>query len=158
MFSIAEHFRVRVKAVHIPGRLNVWADALSRNDFPRFLQVVPEAEVQPVPIPHQLLELLVGGATGLDVTALDGTVRCLYEAGLAKSTQQSYSSGKKRYLECCQKLGSPPMLCYFVAFLQKQGLSHQTAKAYLSAVRHLTDLPRYGGSEYGVHAKAGDSS
>ena len=35
------------------------ADALSHGDLPRFLQVVPEAASQSVPIPQQLVDLLV---------------------------------------------------------------------------------------------------
>ena len=59
LFFMAAHFQVHVRASHIPGVKNVAADALSRNDLPRFLQVVPEAVQQPTPIPQSLVDLLV---------------------------------------------------------------------------------------------------
>ena len=52
-------------------------------------------------------------------------------------------AGKKRYLDFCSRLKISPlpvsetMLCHFIAFLRLEGLRHQTAKSYLSAVRHL---------------------
>ena len=52
-------------------------------------------------------------------------------------------AGKKRYLDFCSRLKISPlpvsetMLCRFIAFLRLEGLRHQTAKSYLSAVRHL---------------------
>ena len=67
----------------------------------------------------------------------------MYQAGLSPSTQKVYSAGKKRYLNFCERLGSPPLpvtetrLCQFVAFLRLERLRHQTAKSYLSAVWHL---------------------
>ena len=45
--------------MHIPGVSNVAADALSRNDFPQFLQVVPDAAAHPTLVPQQLVDLLV---------------------------------------------------------------------------------------------------
>ena len=45
--------------MHIPGVSNVAPDALSRNDFPQFLQVVPDAAAHPTLVPQQLVDLLV---------------------------------------------------------------------------------------------------
>lgn len=59
LFFIAAHFDVHIKAVHVPGVKNVAADALSRNDLPRFLQVVPKAAHLPTPIPQGLVDMLV---------------------------------------------------------------------------------------------------
>ena len=59
LFFLAAHHHVRIHAVHIPGVSNVATDALSRNDFPRFLQVVPEAAAHPSRVPKQLVDLLV---------------------------------------------------------------------------------------------------
>ena len=67
----------------------------------------------------------------------------MYQAGLAPSTQRAYKAGKKRYLQFCGRVAisllpvSETMLCRFLAFLRLEGLCHQTAKSYLSAVRHL---------------------
>ena len=59
LFFISEHFRFVVEAVHLPGKLNEVADALSRNYMLQFSQVMPEADPQPTPIPDQALWLLV---------------------------------------------------------------------------------------------------
>lgn len=59
LFFISEHHHFLVEAVHLPGKLNVAADALSRNNTAQFLQVVPEAQKQPTPVPEQALKLLV---------------------------------------------------------------------------------------------------
>jgi len=59
LFFTSEHFKFSVEAVHLPGSLNTVADALSRNYMSQFLQVMPEADPQPVPIPGQALWLLI---------------------------------------------------------------------------------------------------
>ena len=67
----------------------------------------------------------------------------MYQAGLASSTQRAYKAGKKIYIEFCGRVAISPlpvsqtMLCRFIAFLRLEGLRHQTAKSYLSAVHHL---------------------
>ena len=59
LFFISEHHHFLVEAVHLPGKRNIAADALSRNNASQFLQVVPEAQKQPTPVPEQALRLLV---------------------------------------------------------------------------------------------------
>ena len=59
LFFMVARLHVRIKAVHIPGTTNVAADALSRNDIPRFLQAVPEATGIPTPVPQRLVDLMV---------------------------------------------------------------------------------------------------
>ena len=49
---------VLFKAIHVPGRHNKIADALSRQQFHRFRALAPEAEPAPTPIPQQLVQLL----------------------------------------------------------------------------------------------------
>ena len=63
---------------------------------------------------------------------------------LATLTKKVYSSGQKRFLEFCSLYEindvlpvSQELLCYFVAYLGKQGLRHSTIKSYLAAVRSL---------------------
>ena len=50
---------MNVHAEHVPGVENVAADALSRDNVVTFLQVVPEAERYPTPIPEALVDLTV---------------------------------------------------------------------------------------------------
>ena len=59
LFFIAAHFDFDIFACHIPGSLNVAADALSHNCLPLFLGKVSEAELLPTTIPPQLFEVLV---------------------------------------------------------------------------------------------------
>ena len=59
VFFVGAKFGVNVWAEHVPGAENTAADALSRDNIPIFMQVVPEAESQPTPIPEPLVELTV---------------------------------------------------------------------------------------------------
>ena len=59
LFFVAAKFEVQVRAQHIPGIMNVAADALSRNNLPHFLQVVHQADPDPSPMPAALVDLLV---------------------------------------------------------------------------------------------------
>ena len=104
--------------------------------------------------PRAVANLGGGGTAGLDVPELEGVVHQLFQVGLAPSTHRRYQAGKKRYLNFCGRMEATPLptserllphyqpaserlLCFFVAFLKQEGLRHQMAKAYLSAVRHL---------------------
>ena len=66
-----------------------------------------------------------------------------FAKGLASSTQRTYKSAQKRYLQFCKNGAFTPLrssqsiLCRFVSHLANQGLKHRTIKAYLSAVRFL---------------------
>ena len=59
LFFIAEHFHMQVEAVHLPGKENGLANALSRDNIPRFLQACPGAAKSPTHLPRQALALLV---------------------------------------------------------------------------------------------------
>ena len=59
LFFMAAHFDTCIKAVHVPGVINVAADALSRDNHTQFLQVVPGARQHPTQIPQGLVDLLV---------------------------------------------------------------------------------------------------
>ena len=79
----------------------------------------------------------------MDIQQLDPLVSFYFHASLAPSTTRSYDSAKRRYLQFCstKNITSLPVteqnLCSYVAHVAKSGLSHQTIKCYLSAIRHL---------------------
>ena len=58
-FLAARH-SCRISAEHIKGVLNEAADALSRDSLSTFQALQPAASRTPTPIPHQLLDLLIG--------------------------------------------------------------------------------------------------
>ena len=58
LFFIEAHFGFSISAVHIPGRHNQLADALSRNNTFLFLSKVPEASRSPTPVPPELMDLV----------------------------------------------------------------------------------------------------
>ena len=66
-----------------------------------------------------------------------------FRNGLAASTQKTYNSAKKRYLNFCREKVLSPLpasenqLCQFVSSLAIQSLCHNTIKSYLAAIRHL---------------------
>ena len=53
------HFDIKLKAVHVAGAINTAADAISRNLMQVFFREVPNAQLQPEPVPPVLWELLV---------------------------------------------------------------------------------------------------
>ena len=55
----AARFEIVLVAEHLPGRLNVAADAISRGNLPLFFQQVPTAAQCPTTIPQELLDILV---------------------------------------------------------------------------------------------------
>ena len=61
---------------------------------------------------------------------------------LAPSTLRFYHTGQCHYIAFCQDANFQPLplsehtLCIFVAHLASEGLTHQTIKSYLSALRH----------------------
>ena len=57
LFFYASYFNFHYSATHIPGSLNIAADAISRNNISLLSSVLPQ--VNRVVIPQALLELLV---------------------------------------------------------------------------------------------------
>ena len=55
LFFFSAHFNIFLVAQHLPGRENVAADALSRDNLPLFYQQVPSATPHPTPIPEELV-------------------------------------------------------------------------------------------------------
>ena len=127
--------------MHIPGVDTVVADTQSRDNLTLVSSLLPQASLEHIPSP--IVEQLIttrpdwGSPTWIDlfIGSLTG--------GITDSTLISYTSGKKRYLEFCSHCHCRPLLVsemrllHFVAHLASAGLSYQTVRLYLSAVRHL---------------------
>ena len=58
--NIIARFQLTLSAIHIPGKENNIADALSRNNLAFFRSVFPQAERHQTEIPTALVELLLG--------------------------------------------------------------------------------------------------
>ena len=56
---LSAKFQCQISASHIPGTHNNAADALSRNQLPLFLSIIPQADEHPTHIPQELLQLLL---------------------------------------------------------------------------------------------------
>ena len=116
LFFITEHLRVQLVAFHCLWHQNVWADALSRNNYQRFIQASSSVDSALTSMPDELLSQ----PTQLDIASLDQIVHSLYQLGLAQSTQRTYAAGKNCYLDFCNNYGLTPLpvtekqLCYFV--------------------------------------------
>lgn len=72
------------------------------------------------------------------------SVQCYFRQGLAPTTQKTYGAALKRFHAFCVKYNvltpfpvSEQLLCCFAAHLADEGLSPQTGKSYLSAVRSM---------------------
>ena len=137
LFFITEHHHLSLEVVHLPGKNNVAADVLSRNNYPLFFQVSPGARPDPSPIPSQTLRPLVQDWTlinwkGLFVACTGGA----YHLPLRGHTSQGRNA-------IWTPAGTSPLPveehthCQLVAFLRTENFQHQAAKSYLSAVRHL---------------------
>ena len=123
-------YDIKLTAQHIPGVNNAAADHLSCNNLPQFFSISPQAKRVPTPIPQELMDLVT--AVAPDWTSMT-----------FKKTGQYYQYGQKRYLKFCTEAHcdalptSENILLLFASHLPKEGLSHQTIKSYLSAVRSL---------------------
>jgi hypothetical protein len=72
----------------------------------------------------------------MDITKLEGVSQYLGKV-LVPTTLCSYSSGQRRYLAFCRQTNLQPLQCKFAAHLATEGLTHQSIKLYLSAIRHF---------------------
>ena len=59
LFFFVAYYQIYLDPVHLPGSCNEAADSLSRNNIPRFLQLVPTVQPLPTPLPAGLFEALV---------------------------------------------------------------------------------------------------
>lgn len=74
---------------------------------------------------------------------MDQSVDWYFQQGLAPSTQKTYASAQKRYINFCTLHSLPllpalePQVCQFISYLADEKVGHSSIKAYLSALRHL---------------------
>ena len=127
------HFQVQIGVGHVQGGDNVAADALSCNDIPRFLQVVPDA-VKHTAITLELVDLLVREQLDLDLILLGPTVQRLLQVGVALLTHRAYTAGKRKYPTFCKETGTPPIPVTKQDMMHFKGLGYTTVKSYLSAI------------------------
>ena len=59
LFFFTARYQIVLAPAHIPGKLNVAADYLSRDALSSFLQLVPKAKERPASLPEELMEALV---------------------------------------------------------------------------------------------------
>ena len=57
LFLLAANNNFTLALIHVPGKVNSIADALSRNQMSRFFSLAPQANRQPTPIPFALTQL-----------------------------------------------------------------------------------------------------
>ena len=123
-------------SVHVPGRLNEAADALSRPYFT--LSFHRHIRSQSSLVSSSAAGI---GSSGLGLSNLDKAVQFLFEQGVASSTLSSYITCWRCYCNFCRRyqLQLLPLmettLFRFVAFLANRSLSPQTVSVYLSACR-----------------------
>ena len=92
--------------------------------------------------PHPVFQqfcLTSGG--GLAVPGMAESVLLYFQSGITASTR---NSGIKQFYAFCRFTPFPvyeQLLCSFVAYLADEGLSPQTAKSYLAAVRNVQLSP-----------------
>ena len=115
---------------------NHLADDLSCDCLSSFLSKVPDADRRETSLPGPLVVLL------LDPT-LDWTSPRYFQDGLAPSTRRTYDSAMRKFSTFCEHYHvtdpfpvSEFLLCAFAAYMADSGLTPQTVKSYLSAIRN----------------------
>ena len=85
-----------------------------------------------------------GPRHGLAFASLAQSVQWYFQEGLAPSTRRSYDAGMKKFYKFCTAYqitdpfpGTESILCYFAAYMANEGLSAQTGKSYMAAVRNM---------------------
>jgi hypothetical protein len=85
----------------------------------------------------------------LGLSDLDRVVQELLAKGVAPATASVYAAVWRRYNTFCIQYSFTPlpvteeMLCWFVAFLSSQAITHQTITSYLAACRYMQIMRGY---------------
>ena len=131
-------YNIRIKAVHIPGKINIHADALSHLQISRFKDMAPWAESDPTSVPQHLLpENLLKIWTILWIQ--------LWPHPHAELIKNHGKYTDVFLLKSCFSTKLPslktlPCLPLFVSFLNRRGLKASTIRSYLSAIGYVHRL------------------
>jgi len=75
---------------------------------------------------------------------LEKDVQRYFENGLAAATKRTYQAGINKFVKFCNSYNvssplpvSQSLLCFYISHLANSGLSYNTIKTYLSAIRYL---------------------
>ena len=145
LFFIKAFYWLELRFVHLPGKQNALADALSSNDIGYFCSqgfLFTGPSGTSVQNSAQSIGHVGNQAARLDIGYLDTVVQQLFSTGLADSTKNTYRAGNNRYIKLCSKVGltaypaTERTLSLFVASMYKDGLAGSTAKTYLAGVRY----------------------
>ena len=90
-------------ASHIPGIININADALSRNNMAVFFLQAPCSDKDPIQIPTHLVQLVVS-RSNMDICSLDDALQGYYSAALATSTHKTCRAAEQKYVAFCEKI------------------------------------------------------
>ena len=104
----------------------------------RFRMLAPHADPFPCPVPQY------HSTTGT-LGDLDGDINHYFNLSIAASTEQTYTSAEKRFLDFCSLYRPTSGRCFpvdedtliqYTAFLAKS-IKYSSIKGYLAAVRHF---------------------
>ena len=101
LFFLEAQYQFKLKAEHIPGVHNVLAYNLSRDNLVSFRQINSDANATPSDIPYSV-SVATPPQPQLDLTSLDGTVQFFRQHGIANSTQKTYKSALRRFVNFCE--------------------------------------------------------
>ena len=138
---VEARFSFAIVPLYINMKANVLADELSRDPFSlegTRGRYQPNTSLGPAAGPSPR------ATSRLDQSDLPPSVQGYFQRGLAASTQSTYRAALRRFHTFCIKydIATPfpvteQLLCYFSAYLVDQGLSPQTGRSYLAAVRSM---------------------
>ena len=146
LFFIRAHFGIKLRAVHVPGKDNELADAISRNNLHLFYLTDPAGNQGESGSASSASISDSGNTAGLDIGGLVPVVQDLFSSGLASTTQQVYRCGSRRFQKFCSLHNLRPypagesMLTSFIAWLYQTGVTAGTIKSYLSAAVRYTQI------------------
>ena len=106
LFFIAAALNFWYGASHIPGKMNIAADAISRNNVEVLFEVIPNINSSPLAIPQTLIQLVAPGSPEWISPSWVKQFQKLYCMALAPSTKRSYQPAQKRFTAFCMNAGA----------------------------------------------------